>query len=380
MKGISKKDLLTRYSLGQCSEEESLWVEKWYIQQDNELPLPISRREFQDDIKEVYGKLYKTESQVKSGYSIKIAAALIGVFVAVGIFIYSQRQEVKTENAMSLQDISPSLNKATLLLSDGSMVSLDDLNVGDAFQDEYTWISKSENGQIEYFASNDEAGIDFFNEMHTAEGAQYLVVLPDGSKVWLNAASQLRYPIQFDKNERMVELRGEAYFEVAKQAIPFYVKTDQQEIKVLGTSFNVKAYENEDNTKTTLLEGSVKIISNPLQNERSAVELFLSPGDQAIISQDEESKILTVNPSQSIAWRNGLFSFQGEDLKSVMREFSRWYGVEVKFEGEVPDTKLWGQVYRNVNASQALKVLEYFGLSFKIIADKGVSKIEISEK
>ncbi len=380
MKGISKKDLLERYSSGQCSEEEALWVEKWYIQQENDLPLPVSRREFHEDIKEVYAKLYQPERQIKRRYPIKVAAALIGIFLAIGIFIYFQKQEVTTANSILVQDISPSLNRATLLLSDGSMVSLDELNVGDVFQDEYTWISKSENGQIEYLYSNDEPAIDFFNEMHTAEGAQYLVILADGSKVWLNAASKLRYPIQFDENKRVVELTGEAYFEVAKQTTPFYVKTDQQEIKVLGTSFNVKAYENEDNIKTTLLEGSVKIISMPFYNKRPAGELLLRPGDQAIIGQNEEGKVLTVNPSQSIAWRNGLFSFQGEDLKSVMREFSRWYGVEVKFEGEVPDTKLWGQVYRNVNASQALKVLEYFGLSFKIVADKGVSKIEISEK
>lgn len=380
MKRISKKDLLKRYGLGQCSKEETLWVEKWYARQEDDLPLPISRSEFQEDIKGIYANLRQQEKQVKRRYPMKIAAVLIGIFLVIGIFIHFNNNEATSGNAIIVQDISPSVNKATLLLSNGSKILLDELNIGDVFEDENLRILKAEKGQIEYLDAKRQDGGVFYNEMRTSEGGQYLVILSDGSKVWLNAASRLTYPIQFDGSKRVVELSGEAYFEVAKQTAPFYVKTDRQEIKVLGTSFNVKAYKNEDNIKTTLLEGSVKIVAKPSSNEGKSVELLLKPGEQAVLNQNQENKILTVNASQSIAWRNGLFSFQGEDLKSVMREFSRWYGVEVKFEGEVPDTKLWGQVYRNVNASQALKVLEYFGLSFKIITDKGISKIEISEK
>jgi ferric-dicitrate binding protein FerR (iron transport regulator) len=380
MKRISKKDLLERYALGQCSEEEALWVEKWYIKQEDDLPLPISRGEFREDIKEIYSNLHPQERKVTRRYPMKIAAALIGMFLAIGIFIHFYKQQAISEKAIVAQDISPSLNKTTLLLSNGSMILLDELNVGKVFQDNNSRIIKSEKGQIEYVGGKGKNGCVFYNEMHTSEGGQYLVILSDGSKVWLNAASKLRYPTQFEGSKRMVELSGEAYFEVAKQTIPFYVKTDQQEIEVLGTSFNVKAYENEDNIRTTLLEGSVKIVAKQVSDEVNSVELLLKPGEQAVLNQKEGSKVLTVNARQSIAWRNGLFSFQGEDLKSVMREISRWYGVEVKFEGEVPDTKLWGQVYRNVNASQALKVLEYFDLSFKIVKDKGISKIEISEK
>lgn len=381
MKEISIKELLTKYALGQCSDEESLWVENWYKQQDNELPLPISHEEFKEDISDIYNQLERAETRVKRWINLKIAASLIGVFLGMGMLHHYYKVSQPSDVVLvSAQDVAPVENKATLFLSNGLRVALDQLSVGQVFPDESLNIRKAEDGKIEYVNLSKKGSASVYNELHTNEGGQYKVELVDGTKVWLNASSSLRYPVPFHADKRVVELSGEAYFEVAQQGTSFYVKTDQQTIEVLGTHFNVNAYETEKSIKTTLLEGAVKIISKPANQEVKGAELILKPGEQAILNKNNAIEVKTVDPVQTIAWKNGLFSFQGEDLRTVMREFSRWYGVEVKFEGEVPKTKLWGQVYRNVSASEALKVLEYFGLKFKIINDKGISKIEISEK
>lgn len=379
MKRISKKDLLTRYALGQCSEEESRWVEKWYLQQEDEGPVPLTRSDFQEDIKEIYATISANERGTKRRYAWAVAAALIGVCLSVGIIIHVNKEEAPSV-ARIVPDIPPSQNATTIRLTNGSLVAVDQMTIGEIIHNEYATIFKSEKGQIEYIDTKISGDNLNYNELTTSEGGQYSVVLSDGTKVWLNATSTLRYPVRFDDQERVVELTGEAYFEVAKQEVPFYVKTEKQEIRVLGTSFNVKAYGDEDESRTTLLEGSVTILAHPLKDGANSVELLLTPGDQAVLRLNKESTVEKVDAERSIAWRSGLFSFQNEDLQSIMREFSRWYGVEVKFEGDVPATKLSGQVYRNVNASQALSVLEYFDLKFRIIENKGVSKIEISEK
>lgn len=365
--------------MGQCSEEESRWVEKWYLQQEDEGPVPLTRSDFQEDIKEIYATISANERGTKRRYACAVAAALIGVCLSVGIIIHVNKEEAPSV-ARIVPDIPPSQNATTIRLTNGSLVAVDQMTIGEIIHNEYATIFKSEKGQIEYIDTKISGDNLNYNELTTSEGGQYSVVLSDGTKVWLNATSTLRYPVRFDDQERVVELTGEAYFEVAKQEVPFYVKTEKQEIRVLGTSFNVKAYGDEDESRTTLLEGSVTILAHPLKDGANPVELLLTPGDQAVLRLNKESTVEKVDAERSIAWRSGLFSFQNEDLQSIMREFSRWYGVEVKFEGDVPATKLSGQVYRNVNASQALSVLEYFDLKFRIIENKGVSKIEISEK
>src|SRR5690606_21711377 len=226
----------------------------------------------------------------------------------------------------------------------------------------------------------EESSLITYNEIKTPKGGQYEIVLPDGTKVWLNAASSLKYPVVFKGNERKVELTGEAYFEVTSinknGLVPFIVQTSLQQIKVLGTAFNINAYADEQSTKTTLLHGSVKIIpqSNSLRTDDS---VLLKPGQESKVSKDKIS-VAEVNTAEAVAWKNGMFYFQDSDIRSVMRQLSRWYNVEVEFEGKLPNIKLWGEIHRDVNASKALKILEYFNLKYRIENKNDVKKIIIS--
>jgi ferric-dicitrate binding protein FerR (iron transport regulator) len=172
--------------------------------------------------------------------------------------------------------------------------------------------------------------------------------------------------------ERKVELSGEAYFEVAKNLQqPFKVQTVNQVVEVLGTHFNINSYADEPSVRTTLLEGAVKVLSNKTGDAE-----ILKPGQQSTLSQNTLS-VVNVDAEKAVAWKNGLFDFNGSDIQSVMRQFSRWYNVVVEFEGKVPDIKLWGKVYRNENASEALALLGHFNLKYRLEEKGGVEKVII---
>lgn len=387
MNKILLKELLEKYNLGNCTQEEKVWVENWYNLKDHANPLPISRKEFEEDISEVYDKLPKKEEfSVRKKPWFSIAAALIGGLLMVGIYVYNSGNIAINKQGLSFSlphDLAPGGNKAQLRLDDNSVIILDDMKVGEIYQHQNFRIRKSENGVVEYLNSSDgnvAESSSLSNEISTPNGGQYQILLPDGSKVWLNASTTLKYPTRFPTDERLVELSGEAYFEVNRKGIPFYVQTKGQRIEVLGTHFNVDAYDNEQEVKTTLIEGSVKVISGLKRDTKDRGNgLVLKPGEQSVL-KNKELKIRKVDVSQEIAWRNGFFSFQGTDIEDVMREFSRWYDVEVQFVGNMPNTKLWGEIHRNVKASQALQILEYFDMKFNIVNDKEVSRIEISRR
>lgn len=387
MNNLPLKDLLEKYSSGNCTEEEKVWVENWYSQQESSIPISISENEFEEDINEVYSRLPNKERFLAYKKSLAIAATLIGGLLMIGIFMYFNGNIAINRQDLSLSsphpDLEPGGSKAQLRLSDNSVILLDNMKVGEIYQHQNFRIRKSDSGVIEYLSLSDEKDVNggpISNEISTPNGGQYQIVLPDGSKVWLNASTTLKYPTRFASHERLVELSGEAYFEVNKQNIPFYVKTKGQRIEVLGTHFNVNAYNDEHEVKTTLVEGSVKVITDL---ERGVKEQpsgwVLKPGEQSVL-YNKELVVSKVDVYQEIAWKNGFFSFQGAGIEEVMREFSRWYDVEVQFEGNMPDTKLWGDIHRNAKASQALKILEYFDMKFKIVNDKEVSRIEISNK
>lgn len=378
------KDLLLRYSVGECTKEEAMWVENWYVQQESKQSLPISDEKFQDHLGSIYERLPKAPRPKASLTWMKVAAALSFFILSIGIYSYLAKHELfhsEPEISFIKNDVAPGSSKATLTLSDGTVLVLDQIKEGEIYQNDNLSIRKTKDGEIEYLAYSDPASNSnkpsLYNQVNTPKGGQYQVTLPDGSKVWLNASSTLKYPTNFSSSERTVELEGEAYFEVAKSNAPFFVNTKNQQIKVLGTQFNVNAYPNEIGTKTTLLEGSVKLITTNEQRELDQ-NIILKPGEEALLIRDHGIQVSKVNVNQSIAWKNGFFHFEGNDLKSVMREFSRWYGVDVEFEGIVPETKLWGEISRNVPASQALAILKYYDLNFKVIQNKGISKIEIS--
>jgi hypothetical protein len=297
---------------------------------------------------------------------IAVAASVL-VFLIIGIYITRDQtgKKIKPEAASIIKerDFTPGGNKAVLTLGNGSTIVLDDIKTGILSEQNDTKIRKTEDGQLVYIAKENgvEEPVPVINTITTPRGGEYRVILPDGSKVWLNAASSLSFPTHFTGKERRVECKGEVYFEVAKNpSMPFIVKVNRTEVKVLGTHFNIMAYEDEDALKTTLIEGSVQVLHNNSKN-------ILAPGDQAVINRTGTVKVKSnVNVSEVIAWQKGLFEFKSAGIESIMRQMSRWYDVEVSYRGQVPVRQFTGKISRNVKASELLKMLEYAGVNFKI--------------
>jgi hypothetical protein len=307
-------------------------------------------------------------------FRISAAAAVI-FFISVTAFYflhqYNDRTTVQTQNSTQLiKDIPPGTNNAVLTLDNGTMIVLDSAANGTLTQQGGIKVLKV-NGQIAYDKTGNAnlQAVPIYNTITTARGNQYQVVLADGSKVWLNAASSIRFPSFFTGNERKVEITGEAYFEVAKDATkPFRVEFNNQrgekaEIEVLGTHFNVNAYPDEEDVKTTLLEGSVKVSKG---NE----SLLIVPGEQARVSNNSSGvKEITLKKdvvlSQVMAWRDGFFVFNNSDIKMIMRQVARWYDVEVDFEGKIPSEGFTGKVSRNVPLSKFIKVLKLNDVNVK---------------
>ena len=307
----------------------------------------------------------------------RISAAVAVIFFISFTTFYFLHQDndrviVQTPNTTQLiKDIPPGTNNAILTLDNGTTIVLDSAANGTLTQQGGIKVLKI-NGQIAYDKTGnvDVQAAPIYNTITTARGNQYMVVLADGSKVWLNAASSIRFPSYFTGKERKVEITGEAYFEVAKDvAKPFRVEFNSQigekaEIEVLGTHFNVNAYPDEEDVKTTLLEGSVKVSKG---NE----SVLIVPGEQARVSSNSSSRVrdITVKKdvvlSQVVAWKDGFFVFNNSDIKMIMRQVARWYDVEVDFEGKIPSEGFTGKVSRNVPLSKFIKVLELNDVNVK---------------
>jgi len=291
-----------------------------------------------------------------------VRAAAILVFISTGIFfLYNNHSRHQiANNKPNTHDVAPGGNKAILTLSNGSKVVLNNVKNGDlATQAGATVIKKD--SLLSYKATKANVSQVLYNTITIPNGGQYQLVLADGTKVWLNAASSLKFPTQFSGKDRTVELTGEAYFEVAKNKDkPFNVKTTTQTVQVLGTHFDINSYSNETAVKTTLLEGSVKVLS-PVGN------VIISPGQQAVLSNNNE---LSVNKdadiNEVIAWKNGMFQFDDADIQTIMRQVARWYDIDVEFKGLIPNYTYHGKISRNSNASQVLKILGLSGINFTI--------------
>ncbi|TKC03908.1 FecR family protein [Pedobacter frigoris] len=288
------------------------------------------------------------------------AAAIILITLSAGAFYYLSRQPVSTTLA---NDIAPGGNRAILTLADGKKVILNDAKNGELANQSDVIITKQADGKIVYTVKSGKATGQKPNTVETPKGGQYEVILPDGTSVLLNAASELTFPTSFaHAKERRVKLKGEAYFMVSKVTVkgntaksketrmPFIVVTDKAEIEVLGTHFNINSYTDEPLSKTTLIEGSVAV-NGP------GFSKFLKPGNQATIGT-EGLTVTEANIEEVLAWKNGYFIFDSEDIKSVMRRISRWYDVDIVYEGEVPDDRFGGTVSRFSNVSKVLSKLE----------------------
>jgi ferric-dicitrate binding protein FerR (iron transport regulator) len=256
-------------------------------------------------------------------------------------------------------DIAPGSQGAVLTLADGRKVVLDSLGNGTISLQTGAEV-RLKDGQLVYdpIAATEEQMV--YNSISTPKGRQFQLILPDGTKVWLNAASSLKYPTHFSGNERKVEVKGEAYFEVAKKAQkPFIVTLPQgAEVKVLGTHFNINAYDNEPAIKTTLLEGSVKVVKRETANGKEN-SIILRPGEQAVAAPHSP---LAINHSpvvdQVMAWKNGVFNFENATLQEVMHQLERWYDIEVVYETGIPNLEFVGKMGRDLSLNNVLRGLE----------------------
>ena len=293
-----------------------------------------------------------------SRYWWAAAAAILLLLISGTWFFMSRPQGQKTTMA-ALYDKAPGADKARLTLADGKVVSLDSTGKGQVVLGNTA--IQQQGGLLKYSAGMHTAG---FNTLTTPRGGQFRVVLPDGTAVWLNAATSLRYPTAFDGNERVVMLRGEAYFEVAKNtAKPFRVQIDEHTaVEVLGTHFNIHAYSDENQISTTLLEGKVVMTKRDATLRR----VVLDPGQQAIADKEQLTLSKQVNIDQVMAWKNGMFNFEGMDLPSVLRQLSRWYDVEVIYEGKIPTRKFGGEMQRDLTLQQVLRILERMDVKCRI--------------
>lgn len=290
-----------------------------------------------------------------------VAAAVLLVISSVGFYRY----KISTNPTNTLQqytvsnDVPAGGNKAILTLSNGSRISLTDASNGELANQAGLKIIKTRDGELVYEVTpvSGDAAVRY-NTIETPKGGQYQVNLPDGTRVWLNAASSVRFPATFSNvSQRKVELNGEAYFEVVHaRNKPFKVIAAGQEVEVLGTHFNINAYADEPAVVTSLLEGSVKITHN-LETE------MLLPGEQAEVKDYIRVKKIE---GDVIAWKNGITSFKDAEITTIMRQIARWYDVEIKYKGEIPKKKFNGDVLRSANLSEFIKVMEFSGLHFKV--------------
>lgn len=298
----------------------------------------------------------------------RIAVAAV-ILVAAGTSIFYFLTNKKTEQPVAVQpstpkklnnDIAPASDKAILTLADGTQIVLDDAANGDLTQQGNATVIKLD-GKLAYnHAAASSSTEILYNTITTAKGKQYQLVLADGTIVWLNAGSSLRFPTTFTGNERNVALKGEGYFEVAKNAAaPFHVSIPGRNttVEVLGTHFNINAYDDETSIKTTLLEGSVRLVKAGGQTA------MLKPGQQG--KTDDQSAAIqilkNINTDQAVAWRTGLFDFDGDNIDDIMRQLSRWYDMEVSYGQTIPQQHFTGSIRRQVNLSEVLHMLEVAG-------------------
>ncbi|WP_448104339.1 FecR family protein [Pedobacter panaciterrae] len=368
-------DLISGYLLNELNDSELQELEQWintsaehreifesvldesslehqgrvYTSVDVDLALVKAKQQ----LKFVNSPETNTDNRIKLLWRRIAAVAAIFLICAIGVY-YFNKAGVSTDLAKQ-SEINPGSNKATLTLANGKKIVLSDAVKGKLANEAGVVITKAADGMLVYEikAQNEQDNLQI-NTLSTANGEQYQVRLPDGTRVWLNAATSLKYPSSFSgTKERRVELSGEAYFEVTKdKAHPFIVVTKQQSVEVLGTHFNVNSYADEEITKTTLLEGAVKINGSVL----------LSPGEEALQPKSGALAIHKVDTENAVAWKNGLFIFENETLNAAMNKIARWYDVEVRYQ----DTNLQlltvgGSISRFDKVTEVLSLFEKAG-------------------
>lgn len=356
-------DLIYKHFKGTLTPEEKRQLEEWLSADERNRQLLNS---FEDpdllsadmaffdqvDIKQEW-KAVSARAGYKKKFHVMRWSAAAAIVLAIGLTWALQNKPqpapiVKATPAKT-EDIQPGSNKAVLQLANGQTVTLGDNT--DTINEQNGASIQQQQGQLVYNGKNVSTETIQYNMLTTPRGGQYQLKLEDGTMVWLNASSSLRFPVKFTGKDRVVELTGEGYFEVAKNAKPFFVKVNGMEVAVLGTHFNVMAYEGV--TKTTLTEGAVKIRLSDNRNWQ------LVPGQQATVAENREVKIVATDIEKALAWKNGIFYFKDDDLKDIMEQVARWYDIDIKIKGTVPAKKISGNIRRQAELSQVLDMLNF---------------------
>lgn len=347
------------------NDEEQAVKYKLHYFRRNDIPA-LTESELEEESARIYQSLMDDPAvnPMKSRrlwYSVAATAA-VGLIVA-GLFYFNQPPADMPTGVQVVysNDIAPGRLGATLTLANGKKIDLSAAANGLIADQDGVSISKTSDGKLVYKIKDSKSNIQEFNTLSTVNGQQYEVILPDGSKIWLNAASTITYPANFAKlNKRKVELNGEAYFEVAKdKRRPFIVRTDRQEVEVLGTHFNVNSYRNEQSTRTTLLEGSVRV------SDSKTLKVLL-PGEQSLLTTNA-LRVSKVDVDEAVAWKNGDFIFKDEEFNTILRQIARWYNVEIVNTNNQPNLRLSGTISKSRNLSTVLRALEITGeIKFKI--------------
>jgi len=364
--------LLQQFTTGQLSQAEkqellALAEGNSSLISDEIVKMIVAEEEHTDEVvdkkwKPILNKILAVDKPGQSPRRILLSrlrwAAAAVVFIVFSFTAYISL--TKKKEHVFASDVAPGGNKAILTLADGKKISLSDAANGDVIEQAGISISKTANGQLVYNIEKSEGEIDDskVNTISTPNGGEWEIRLPDGSVVWLNAASSLRYPLNIGKaKQRIVKLDGEAYFEVAKdKEHPFIVETDKQSVEVLGTHFNINSYKDELITKTTLLEGSVRV-SHKATNESE----ILKPGEQSFVSASGMN-VNDVDVDEAIAWKKGYFMFNNEKQVSILRKIARWYNVEIEYaDQQAKDVMYYGTVSRFEKISKVLTKFEQTG-------------------
>lgn len=304
-------------------------------------------------------------------------AAAVLILLGAGTYFYitSKKAGQEVVKGKAVPGILPGSNKALLTLSDGTTITLDSAASGAIAQQGGSSIVKTAGGAIIYDARGVSQGEVMMNTMSTPRGGQYRLTLPDGTTVWLNAASSITFPASFTGNSRKVKVTGEVYMEVAKNVkMPFMVDIDgKATIEVLGTGFNINSYADEGTIATTLVEGKVRvwpgnITTGSASEEEQHMAVTLTPGQQALLPNNTTTVNISSNANLEhvLAWKNGIFSFTGKSFQSVMKDVERWYDIQVRYEGAIPTRKLKGEMDRGVQLNDLIRFLQGFGLHVEL--------------
>ncbi len=377
------QELLNKYQLGNCTPEEQQLLDHWYLSESAKQPVADEPSDPLTDEKLIWDRIAKEIPEAtqmrrfKKWHSMAAAAAIL-IFTSFGAWFFTKSHQTAKQLAQESpiqNDVLPGGNKAVLTLANGRQITLTGARNGTLAVQGGVSVNKTADGRIVYNSSkkvtSNAAEKMGFNTMTTPRGGQYWVVLPDGSKALLNAASSLTYPTNFSGAERKVELTGEAYFEVAHNPDkPFRVYSKSQVVEVLGTHFNINTYDDEPDIRTTLLEGKVKVTSVVKNQVR-----VLKPGQQAVLNT-YSFDVNDIDVEDATAWKNGTFTFENNDIQQIMRMVSRWYDVDVVYKGTLPADKFTGFVSRFSNVSEVLRMLQ---LTHKVKFKIDGKQITVSE-